>query len=45
MIERYSIHASAKQIATRFNIEEPEAFRPRYNAAPSQLLPVMFHVH
>jgi putative SOS response-associated peptidase YedK len=43
MIERYSIHASAKQIATRFQIEEPEAFKPRYNAAPSQLLPVITH--
>ena len=43
MIERYSIHASPKQIATRFQIEEPEAFKPRYNAAPSQLLPVITH--
>ncbi len=43
MIERYSIHASAKQIATRFEIEEPEAYKPRYNAAPSQLLPVITH--
>jgi putative SOS response-associated peptidase YedK len=43
MIERYSIHATAQQIATRFEIEEPEAFKPRYNAAPSQLLPVITH--
>jgi len=43
MIERYSIHASAKQIATRFQIEEPENYKPRYNAAPSQLLPVITH--
>jgi len=43
MIERYSIHASAKQIAERFQIEEPEAFKPRYNAAPAQLLPVITH--
>jgi putative SOS response-associated peptidase YedK len=43
MIERYSIHASASQIAARFQIEEPEAFKPRYNAAPSQLLPVITH--
>lgn len=43
MIERYSIHASASQIASRFQIEEPEAFKPRYNAAPSQLLPVITH--
>lgn len=43
MIERYSIHASSKQIAARFDIEEPESFKPRYNAAPSQLLPVITH--
>lgn len=43
MIERYSIHAPGRQIATRFQIEEPEAFKPRYNAAPSQLLPVITH--
>jgi putative SOS response-associated peptidase YedK len=43
MIERYSIHASARQIANRFQIEEPEAYKPRYNAAPSQLLPVITH--
>ncbi len=43
MIERYSIHASAKQIAARFQIEEPEAYKPRYNAAPAQLLPVITH--
>lgn len=43
MIERYSIHASAKQIAKRFQIEEPEVYKPRYNAAPSQLLPVITH--
>lgn len=43
MIERYSIHASAKQIAIRFKIEEPEVFKPRYNAAPSQLMPVITH--
>jgi len=43
MIERYSIHAAAWQLATRFQIEEPEAYKPRYNAAPSQLLPVITH--
>lgn len=43
MIERYSLHAATKQIATRFQIEEPETFKPRYNAAPSQLLPVITH--
>ncbi len=43
MIERYSIHASASQLADRFQVEEPTAFKVRYNAAPSQLLPVITH--
>lgn len=43
MIERYSIHASTSQIVARFQIEEPEVYKPRYNAAPSQLLPVITH--
>ena len=43
MIERYSIHASASQLSARFKIEEPESFKPRYNAAPSQLLPIITH--
>lgn len=41
MIERYSIGVSSTQLATRFEIEEPQAHRARYNAAPSQLLPVI----
>jgi len=45
MIERYSIHATIAQLTTRFQIEEPEAHKPRYNAAPSQLLPIITHEH
>src|SRR5258706_9570197 len=41
MIERFSIGVSSKQLATRFDMEEPLAHRARYNAAPSQLLPVI----
>jgi putative SOS response-associated peptidase YedK len=41
MIERYSVGASSTQLATRFEVEEPLAHRARYNAAPSQLLPVI----
>src|SRR5579859_7551588 len=41
MIERYSIGCTAKQIADRFAVEEPNTFQARYNAAPSQLLPVI----
>jgi putative SOS response-associated peptidase YedK len=43
MIERYSIGATAKQLAERFELEEPNAHQARYNAAPSQLLPVITH--
>ena len=43
MIERYSIGVTSKQLAERFGIEEPGAHQARYNAAPSQLLPVITH--
>ncbi|MBK8292324.1 MAG: SOS response-associated peptidase [Flammeovirgaceae bacterium] len=43
MIERYSIHASAAQLMERFQISEPLGYKPRYNAAPTQLLPVITH--
>lgn len=43
MIERYSIHATQAQLVERFKIEESVAYKPRYNAAPSQLLPVITH--
>jgi putative SOS response-associated peptidase YedK len=38
---RYSICANAEQIANRYSVDVPAAFRPQYNAAPSQLLPVI----
>lgn len=41
MIERYSIGATAKQLAERYDVEEPVSFLSRYNAAPSQLLPII----
>ncbi len=43
MIERYSIHAPATQLTERFQIAEPLGYNPRYNAAPTQLLPVITH--
>jgi putative SOS response-associated peptidase YedK len=43
MIERYSIHATNAQLIERFQIEESPGYKPRYNAAPSQLLPVITH--
>jgi putative SOS response-associated peptidase YedK len=41
MIERYSITADPKNLAARFSIEVPEFYKPRFNAAPAQLLPVI----
>lgn len=41
MVDRYSLTASAHQVAERFSVEVPEFYKPRYNAAPSQLLPVI----
>jgi putative SOS response-associated peptidase YedK len=41
MIERFSIGVSAKQLATRYKVEEPASFQSRYNVAPSQLVPLI----
>jgi putative SOS response-associated peptidase YedK len=41
MIERYSITASAERLQERFSIEVPDYYRSRFNAAPTQLLPVI----
>lgn len=41
MFDRYSLTASANTVAERFSVEVPEFYKPRYNAAPSQLLPVI----
>jgi putative SOS response-associated peptidase YedK len=41
MIERYSLTITASQLAERFSVEEPENYTPHYNAAPTQLLPVI----
>jgi putative SOS response-associated peptidase YedK len=41
MVDRYSLTASAKNVAERFSVEVPDFYKPRYNAAPSQLLPVI----
>lgn len=41
MINRYSITAAADQVATRFSVEQSSNYTPRYNASPSQLLPVI----
>lgn len=41
MVNRYSVTATAHQLAERFRIEIPNGYTPRYNASPSQLLPVI----
>lgn len=41
MLDRYSITATSQRLAERFSVDVPEGYAPRYNAAPSQLLPVI----
>jgi putative SOS response-associated peptidase YedK len=42
MCSRYSITAASDQLSSRFQVDLPPAFyKPNYNAAPSQLLPVI----
>lgn len=41
MIERYTLTATPDKISNRFAAEVTGQFKPRYNAAPTQLLPVI----
>jgi putative SOS response-associated peptidase YedK len=41
MIDRYSITASAEEVRRRFQAEVPQHYKARYNATPTQLLPVI----
>ena len=41
MCGRYTIIAKAEEIEKRFNVEVPESYSPTYNAAPTQILPVI----
>lgn len=41
MCGRYTIIATPQEVKTRFNVDVPEGFRSRYNAAPTQILPVI----
>lgn len=41
MCGRYSIIAKADKLEKRFSVDVPEAYQPRYNAAPTHLLPVI----
>ncbi len=41
MINRYSLTAPAQGVADRFAVDPTEAYAPQFNAAPTQLLPVI----
>jgi putative SOS response-associated peptidase YedK len=41
MYDRYAIHTPASKIREELAVEVPEAYLPSYNAAPTQLLPVI----
>lgn len=41
MINRYTLTGSREEVSARFTAELNEHFKPRFNAAPSQLLPVL----
>ena len=41
MIDRFTITATPDKIADRFTVEVPDFYKPKYNAAPTQLLPVI----
>jgi len=41
MVDRYSLTITASALPERFSVEVSDHYKPRYNAAPSQLLPVI----
>ena len=41
MVNRYSLAATADQLAERYSIEVATTYKPIFNAAPSQLLPLI----
>jgi putative SOS response-associated peptidase YedK len=41
MIDRYSLTASLEKMRERFSADVPDFIKPRYNAAPTQILPVI----
>ena len=43
MINRYTITASKSELEERFNAEATDKYQPRYNAAPTQILPVIMN--
>ncbi len=45
MVERYSLAATASQLADHFVVDVPSHYKARYNAGPTHLLPVVTHHH
>lgn len=45
MCGRYTIVTKAEEIKARFNVDVPDVYKPRYNAAPTQILPVITNEH
>ncbi len=43
MVDRYSISATAQNVADHFSADVPAHYKPRYNAGPTHLLPVITH--
>jgi putative SOS response-associated peptidase YedK len=43
MCNRYTIVASAQEITNRFQVDVTDFYKPHYNAAPTQLLPIITH--
>lgn len=41
MGDRYTLTADAATLAARYAVEAPERYKERYNAAPTQILPVL----
>lgn len=41
MVDRYSLTISPAALAERFSVEPSDHYKPRFNAAPTQLLPVI----
>ena len=41
MVDRYSLTTPAALLTERFSVELSDHYKPRYNAAPTQLLPVI----
>ena len=45
MFERYTLSTPAELLGTTLNVEVPDRYAPRFNAAPTGLLPVITNEH